>query len=55
MDQNGNLKKVKFRHKKGNRLGVVLVPKSVKKEEIVEINDVNFKEVLENINKEKKE
>lgn len=55
IDQNGDLKKIKFRHKKGDRLGVVLVPKNVKKEEIVEINNVDFKEILENIKKAKKQ
>ena len=55
LDSKGNLKEVKFRHKKGDRLGIVLVPKSVKKDEMVEINDVDFREILENIKKENKE
>lgn len=51
MDSQENLKNIKFRHKKGERLGVVLVPKCVKKEEVLEIDNVNFKELLEEIKK----
>ncbi len=54
IDSKGDLKKIKFRHKKGDRLGVVLVPKYVKKDEVVEINNVDFREILENIKKENK-
>ena len=50
-DSSGNIKQIKFRHKKNSRLGVVLVPKSVKKEDVIEVQPDSFNNILEEIRK----
>ena len=51
MDSKGFIKEIKFRHKKNSRLGIVVVPEAVKKEDVVEINSESFKNILEEIKK----
>jgi len=45
----GKLKKVEFRHSKNTRLGVLLVPRNVNEEDVVPVDDNNFKSVLSSI------
>lgn len=54
IDTKGNFKKIKFRHKKGSRLGILLVPKYIKRKETVKIDEKNFEEVLEKIKEKHK-
>lgn len=56
-DSNGIVKDINFRHNRGSRLGILLVPRNVNKEDIVPVEDESFKNVLNTIknssNKEK--
>lgn len=45
-DTMGNIHDVKFRHNKNSRLGILLVPRNVSKEEIIKVNDDSFENVL---------
>lgn len=45
----GKLKKVEFRHSKKTRLGVLFVPRNVNEEDVVPVDDNNFKSVLSSI------
>lgn len=58
-DSNGIVKDINFRHNKASRLGILLVPRNVNKEDVVPIEDDSFKNVLNTIknsnNKEKNE
>jgi hypothetical protein len=40
---------IKFRHNKNSRLGILLVPRNVKKEDVVPVNDKSFNNVLNNL------
>ena len=48
-DSNGDIRDINFRHNKNKRIGMLLVPKSVKEEDILSINEDSFKNVLDNI------
>lgn len=48
-DSKGNIKDIKFRHVKNTRLGILLVPRIVNEEDIVPIDDNNFKSVLNSL------
>lgn len=49
-DSKGIIKDIKFKHNKNTRLGVLLVPRNVNKEDIIEVNeDISFKNVLSTI------
>lgn len=48
-DSKGIIKDIKFRHNKNTRLGMLLVPRSVDKEEIVPLEDNSFKSVFDTI------
>lgn len=48
-DSNGIVKDVNFRHNRASRLGILLVPRNVNKEDIVPVEDDNFKNVLNTI------
>lgn len=56
-DSNGIVKEINFRHKRASRLGILLVPRNVNKEDIVPVENDSFKNVLSTIknssNKEK--
>lgn len=54
IDSKGNIKQIKFRHKKNSRLGIVVVPKHVEKKDAIEIDDSSFKEVLDKIKEKHK-
>ena len=51
IDNSGKINEIKFRHKKNTRLGLVLVPKHVKKEQVIEVNNESFNNILEEIRK----
>ncbi len=51
IDTKGVVKQIKFRHKKNSRLGIVVVPQTVKKEDVVKVESDSFKNVLEVIKK----
>ena len=48
-DSKGIIKDIEFRHNRNTRLGMLLVPRSVDKEEIVPIEDSSFKSVFDTI------
>ena len=48
-DSQGIIKDVKFRHNRNTRLGMLLVPRSIKKEEIVHIKDRSFNDVFNKV------
>lgn len=48
-DSKGIIKNIEFRHNRNTRLGILLVPRSVDKEEIVPIEDTSFKSVFDTI------
>lgn len=56
-DSKGIMKEINFRHNRTSRLGILLVPRNVNKEDIVPVADESFKNVLNTIknssNKEK--
>ncbi len=56
-DSKGIVKEINFRHNRTSRLGILLVPRNVNKEDIVPVADESFKNVLNTIknssNKEK--
>ena len=45
-DSNGIIKDIEFRHTRNTRLGMLLVPRSVEKEDVIPIEDSSFKSVL---------
>ncbi|WP_297417704.1 signal protein PDZ [Clostridium sp.] len=45
-DSKGNIKDIEFRHNKSTRLGLLLVPRNVNEEDIIPVEDNNFKSVL---------
>jgi hypothetical protein len=45
-DSNGIIKDIEFRHTRNERLGMLLVPRSVDKEDVIPVDDSNFKSVL---------
>jgi hypothetical protein len=45
-DSNGIIKDIQFRHTRNTRLGVLLVPRSVDKEDVIPVEDSSFKSVL---------
>jgi len=45
-DSNGIIKDIEFRHTRNTRLGMLLVPRSVEKEDVIPIDDSSFKSVL---------
>src|SRR5471030_1317210 len=46
-DSKGVIKDIKFRNNKNTRLGVLLVPRSVDKEDIIAVDDGSFKNILD--------
>lgn len=48
-DSRGIIKDIQYRHNKDTRLGLLLVPRSVDKEEIVTLEDKSFKSVFDTI------
>lgn len=48
-DSRGIIKDIEYRHNRNTRLGMLLVPRSVDKEEIVPIEDKSFKSVFDTI------
>jgi hypothetical protein len=48
-DSKGIVRNIEFRHNKNTRLGVLLVPRSVDKEDVIPVNDSNFKSVFSEI------
>ena len=48
-DSKGIIKDIKFRHARNTRLGILLVPRSIEKGEIVQFQDNSFKNVLAKI------
>lgn len=48
-DSRGIIKDIKYRHNRNTRLGLLLVPRSVDKEEIVPLEDKSFKSVFDTI------
>lgn len=48
-DSQGVIKEVSFRHNRNMRLGMLLVPRSIEKDEIVQIRDNSFKDVFNKI------
>lgn len=48
-DSQGIIKDIEFRHNRNTRLGMLLVPRSIEKEEIVHIKDNSFKDVFNKI------
>ena len=45
-DSKGIIREIQFRHNKNTRLGMLLVPRNVAKEDIIPVNDNSFKSVL---------
>lgn len=45
-DSSGTIRDINFKHDKNKRIGMLLVPRSVNKEDIVSINDNDFKNIL---------
>ena len=55
-DSKGIIRDIEFRHNKNTRLGVLLVPRNVDKEDVIPVDDSNFKSVFSKIkNSEHKE
>lgn len=50
-DSQGIIKDIKFRHNRNTRLGMLLVPRSVEKDEIVQLKDNSFKSIFDKIKK----
>ena len=48
-DSKGVIKEIKFRHNRNMRLGMLLVPRNIEKDEIVQIKDNSFKDVFNKI------
>lgn len=48
-DSQGIIKDIKFRHNRNTRLGMLLVPRSIEKEEIVHIKDRSFNDVFNKV------
>ena len=48
-DSQGIIKDIKFRHNRNTRLGMLLVPRNIEKEEIVQIKDSSFKDVFNKV------
>ncbi|WP_160691585.1 signal protein PDZ [Clostridium sp. C2-6-12] len=48
-DSQGIIKDIKFRHNKNTRLGILLVPRNIEKDTIINIKDNSFKEVFNKI------
>lgn len=48
-DLSGAIRDVNFKHDKNKRIGMLLVPKSVNKEDILSINEDSFENILDNI------
>jgi hypothetical protein len=45
-DSKGIIREIQFRHNKNTRLGMLLVPRNVDKEDVIPVNDSSFKSVL---------
>jgi hypothetical protein len=45
-DSKGIIKDIQFRHNKNKRLGILLVPRNVNEEDVVSVDENNFKSVL---------
>jgi len=45
-DSNGIIKDIEFKHTRNTRLGMLLVPRSVEKEDVIPVDDSSFKSVL---------
>lgn len=50
-DSQGNIKDINFRHNRNTRLGILLVPRIVNKEDIIPVEDNSFKRVLSKVRK----
>lgn len=48
-DSHGMVKDIQFRHNKNTRLGILVVPRNVSKEDIVPVDGGNFKNVLNSL------
>ena len=48
-DSKGIIKDIEFRHTRNTRLGILLVPRSVDKEDIIPVDDSSFKSVLNSL------
>jgi hypothetical protein len=48
-DSQGVIKEIRFRHNRNMRLGMLLVPRNIEKDEIVQIKDNSFKDVFNKI------
>lgn len=48
-DSHGMVKDIQFRHNKNTRLGILVVPRNVSKEDIVPVDEGNFKNVLNSL------
>jgi len=48
-DSKGTIKDIEFRHTRNTRLGMLLVPRSVDKEDIIPVDDSSFKSVLNSL------
>lgn len=49
MNEKNNLRHVIIKHNKKKRLGLLLVPSSVKQDEVIEVKDRSFKNILDSI------
>ena len=45
-DSKGIIKDIEFRHNRNTRLGMLLVPRSVDKEDVIPVDDSSFKSVF---------
>ncbi|EHJ02295.1 C-terminal PDZ domain-containing protein [Clostridium sp. DL-VIII] len=48
-DSNGIIRDIEFRHDKKSRLGILLVPRNINKEEVVPVNENSFSSVLSDL------
>jgi hypothetical protein len=48
-DSNDIIKEIKFRHNKNSRLGILLVPRNIDKEDVIPVKDSSFKSALDTI------
>jgi len=48
-DSKGRIKDIEFRHTRNARLGMLLVPRSVDKEDVIPVDDSSFKSVLSSL------
>lgn len=54
-DSKGIIKNVEFRHNKNTRLGMLLVPRNVDKEDIIPVDEDSFKNVLDTLKNSERE